>query len=358
MKLKDLLDLSSLVKLRRIHLPSYEEFYTKTRNRVGRLLEKHKKLKRRDVRKEALEIIDTAYNVISSKLDNYIEFQKIITKNPLLMKYLEVTLGSGYITKLEEIRRLKGKLRYIWLTIRRQLKYQPEEGIKREALKGVSRLLSVIKRNRKVLEEALKIKKEAVLMPGLGLMPPVIITGPPNAGKSTLAKRISRIKTEVRAYPFTTKRVLAGTTESIIKGLSIHVLDTPGILPRDYNERNIVEKRTLAVMNLPYSIVVFLIDPTKNSAVPIDEQLELLKEIMNRCPNIIVAINKVDEDLESALKVKEIIEDEFNIKAYLISALKGEGVDKLIDEVRKIYTEVSKAIVKAWEEEIVKEKMG
>ena len=358
MKLRKLLDFSSLVKLKRLHLPTYEEFYVKTRNRVGRLLEKHKRLKRRNARKESLEIIDTAYNIILSKLENYLELYKIITKNPLLMKYLETTLGPEYINKLENLRKLKNKLRYLWLTLRRQLKYQPEKGIKREALKGVSRLLSVIKRNKKLLEDALEIKKEAILMPGLGIMPPIIIAGPPNAGKSTLAKRISRIKTEVQAYPFTTKRVLAGTTESIIRGVSIHVLDTPGILPREPEKRNIVERRALAVMSLPYSIVIFLLDPTRNATTPINEQLELVKEVVNKCPNIVIAINKVDEDFDSALKLKERIEKELNINTHLISALKGEGIDKLVEDVRRIYTEASKAIVKAWEEEVVKEKMG
>lgn len=317
-------------EIRKIHLPQYEEIYAKVRNRVGKIIVKHKKSRDKNPQKVAIEILDTAYQIIRDKLLKYKEFYKKVLQSEELKTYLTTVLGEEALNTLRATAYLTNRLKNLWLTLRRELEYMPERGREiNKSIKQVSRLLSYVKRKQKLLEYSLNIKKELSLLPGLPDLPRIIVVGPPNAGKSSLASRISKTKTKVADYPFTTKVIEPGILEIINKGINITVLDTPGLLLRSDKKRNIIEKRALAAIKLPNTISIFVIDPF-STIMNLEEQLELLNQVLNLNPNVIVVINKVDIDLAKSKLVKEEIERK-GYKAIMVSALTGDGLEMLIN---------------------------
>lgn len=315
-------------EVKKIHLPQYDEIYIKVKNRVGRILLKYKKARKKNPRRIAIEILDTGYQVIRDKLLAYRVFGKAVLGNDELRTYISTVLGDEAMKTLRVATYIPNRLRNLWLTLRREIEYMPEQGKEiNQSLRQVSRLLSYIKRKKKVLQDTLEIKKEISLLPGLPGYPRIVIVGPPNAGKSSLAIKLSKTKTKIADYPFTTKIIEPGVSETIVKGLSITVLDTPGLLVRPDEKRNIIEKRALAAIKLPNTITIYVIDPF-STIVNLEEQLELLSQVINLNPNVIIVINKIDINKEEVLKTKEEVEKK-GYQPILISALTGEGIETL-----------------------------
>ncbi|KAG0450243.1 hypothetical protein HPP92_026883, partial [Vanilla planifolia] len=92
-------------------------------------------------------------------------------------------------------------------------------------------------------------------MPVVNLeIPTLCLVGAPNVGKSSLVRILSTGKPEVCNYPFTTRGILMG---HIVQNYErFQVTDTPGLLKRHDDDRNNLEKLTLAVLaHLPNAIL-------------------------------------------------------------------------------------------------------
>lgn len=317
-------------EIRRLHLPQFDEIYLKVKNRVGKLILKYKRAERKDPRRSALEILDTAFQIVNSKLLAYRQFSKLVLGNQELRTYISTVLGDEALSTLKRSAHLHNRVRNLWLTLRRELEYAPERGREiNHSLKQVSRLLSYVRRRKGVLEKSLEIKKELSLLPGLSGQPRVVIVGPPNAGKSSIANRIGKTETKIADYPFTTKAIEPGVSEKILNGIDVAVLDTPGLLDRENERRNIIERRAIAAVKLPNTVIIYVIDPF-STIMSLESQLSLYTHILNLNPNVVVVVNKIDVDREASLRVKEELEGR-GVKPVLLSALTGEGVDSLLN---------------------------
>lgn len=327
--------------VRKAHLPQFDEIYLKTRGRVGKVLRKHRLTGFKNARRAALEILDTAYNVIRDKLLSYAEFYEMVSGSEELRVYLLTVLGDGALRTLRVAANLHKRLRALWLTLRRDLEYLALQGEEvNRALNCVARLVSYVKRKRRVLERVLEIKKELAMLPGLPDTPRVVIAGPPNAGKSSLAFMISKIKTRIADYPFTTKEIVPGVFHESVGGLGVMIMDTPGLLDREDSKRNIIERRALAAIRLPKTIVVFVLDPFSD-VMGLENQFSLLHHVMRINPNVIVAVNKCDVDPETARRVAEQAAKEAYL-VYVVSALTGEGLDELAKGIATIASSLLK----------------
>ncbi len=322
----------------RIHLPQYEEIYEKVRNRIGRLIGSRRRSPQ-GYRRLALDIIDTAHNIIISKLGSYREFYEFLKNEPFLMSYVKEVYGEAVLNDIKRTAYLDSHVTRLWRTLRKHIQYMPLDGIVNEALNYAARLLSVVKRNKKSLEKVLEVKREIARTPVAkkGIVP-VIIAGPPNAGKSTLLNTLAGTEFSVAPYPFTTKKAVAAKRDG--RGLEYLLIDTPGILKSE--DHNIIERRALAFVKYPYSIVLFLLDPSPNSVLSFKEQAELIRYLSSLNPNIIIAINKVDAYPAESRSIKEFLREEGYTDVLSISAKTGEGLDRLINVLNKMLKEILK----------------
>jgi nucleolar GTP-binding protein len=166
----------------------------------------------------------------------------------------------------------------------------------------------------------------------------VIIAGPPNSGKSSIVAAISTAKPEIASYPFTTKEIHVG--HIILKDVRIQVLDTPGILDRPLTERNPIEKRAIAALKSLKGVVVVILDVSTESIYTAEEQLRVLKDIVNVSSNkkLIVVMNKVDLlDTRLHTEISEGIK-EMGLEALETSVKQGRGLRKLIEEILEFFS--------------------
>jgi GTPase len=189
-------------------------------------------------------------------------------------------------------------------------------------------------------------------MPRAGI---VTVVGKPNAGKSTLLNRIVGEKLAIVSdKPQSTRDRVVGirTTDDT----QMVVLDTPGLLNPRYELHRAM--RTTALRALADAdVVVYLADATERVPPSLEEAAELTAP--PRAP-VILALNKVDalRPVERE-ELRTLLPD-----ARFISALTGDGVDELLDELSRalpespfLYPEdeISTASVRFFVAELVRE---
>ena len=124
-------------------------------------------------------------------------------------------------------------------------------------------------------------------------LPTILIAGYPNVGKSSFIVRITGARPEIASYPFTTRGIFVG---HFMRGEQRYqVVDTPGLLDRPMEERNKIERQTIAALSHLQGVVLFILDPSEHCGYPLDSQLSLAQDIQNwiSLPMLIVA-NKAD----------------------------------------------------------------
>ena len=157
----------------------------------------------------------------------------------------------------------------------------------------------------------------------LKLLADAALVGLPNAGKSSLLRRISNAKPKVAAYPFTTIQPVLGTVDSDERQLV--VADVPGLI-EGASEGAGLGHEFLAHLERA-RVLVHVIDASEGDPAErfeqIDRELEAYGAGLSERPQIVV-LNKVDLLLAPpALD----LDDERVIAAFETSAATGAGVD-------------------------------
>lgn len=158
------------------------------------------------------------------------------------------------------------------------------------------------------------------------------ITGAPNVGKSTLLNRMLGEKLAiVSPKPQTTRNRVLGVYHG--ENFQIAFMDTPGI----HKTRTVLHKSMVASALETISevdILVFVIDAT----FPFDEEAEAIlnQREKGNIPAVLV-INKMDRTTpEKILPLIKHYSESFPFKAVVpVSALTGDGIERLMDELKK-----------------------
>jgi nucleolar GTP-binding protein len=123
--------------------------------------------------------------------------------------------------------------------------------------------------------------------------PTIIIAGYPNVGKSSFLAGITGARPKIARYPFTTKGVSLGHFTRDHK--RYQVLDTPGLLDRPLEEKNTIERQTIAALSHLPGVVLFILDPSEHCGYPLEAQLHLAETIAAWIQRpMLVAANKAD----------------------------------------------------------------
>ena len=103
--------------------------------------------------------------------------------------------------------------------------------------------------------------------------PVLVLVGMPNVGKSSIVTATSTGTPEINNYPFTTRSLKLGHV--ISPGSRYQLMDTPGVLRREEEERNAMEGLTLASVNLLPSVIIFVMDLSGTSGPQSAPRLQL-----------------------------------------------------------------------------------
>ncbi len=181
----------------------------------------------------------------------------------------------------------------------------------------------------------------------LKLIADIGIVGFPNSGKSTLISRISNAKPKTASYPFTTLKPVLGIL-NCNDSKHIAVCDIPGLIEGAHQGRGLghdflrhIERTRVLVHLVDMSVGG---DEAFKNYLSLNKELEFHNRLLIEKPQIIVA-NKMD--LEGSKDnfndfTSRIGEDvyprtkNFGGETYPISALTGQGVDKLIEVICRI----------------------
>ena len=154
------------------------------------------------------------------------------------------------------------------------------DDIMKGALAHVETLVQDRERMIKVVKEYSRSLRSVPVLDGS--VPTLVLVGSPNVGKSSLVRALSTGKPEVADYPFTTRGMSVGHVLDATIGFALYqVMDTPGLLPRSEEERNWMEKLTLASMQHIPSSILFVLDlsGTSGSKSSVRAQLQVRSEL-------------------------------------------------------------------------------
>ncbi len=177
------------------------------------------------------------------------------------------------------------------------------------------------------LGEQREIHLELKLIADVGLI------GFPNAGKSTIISSISRVKSKVASYPFTTKRPILGFVESE-KGDFI-IADLPGLIEGAHDGRGLGDRFLRHAERTKLLVQVIDMggsegrDPI-NDYEKINHELEAYGGHLISKKKILVA-NKMD--LPNANRNLKRFKRRIKEHIIPISALKKEGLEELVKTI-------------------------
>ena len=162
------------------------------------------------------------------------------------------------------------------------------------------------------------------------------IVGFPNAGKSTLISKISAAKPKIADYPFTTIIPNLGVV-TYGDGNTFVIADIPGIIEGAHKGAGLGIKFLKHIERTKLLIHMIDVSPL-NERDPLEDYVKMNNEMgsfsedLKEKPQIVV-LNKTDIIQDDSL---DEITDFFKVKkvrVFSISAITGEGIPELLDEV-------------------------
>lgn len=179
----------------------------------------------------------------------------------------------------------------------------------------------------------------------LKMIADVGIIGLPNCGKSTLLASISAAKPKIADYPFTTLEPNLGVVK--VGNFSFIAADIPGLIEGAHKGKGLGDKFLRHIERT--QILVHLLDATsqnlKKDYLQVRRELGLFSKKLLQKREIVV-INKIDLVGKFPSTSKEIPRKAGSrsagkkLKPLKISALKGEGIKQLLQEIKKLLNQV------------------
>ncbi|WVZ01436.1 hypothetical protein V8G54_027505 [Vigna mungo] len=204
--------------------------------------------------------LDALMKEIAVPLRTYVErFPNKTYLHPYERSLIELTLGDGYY----------------------EMVLQKVDGLRKRVVSVGKEHASLCAKSSSKREAEERLSETLRAMPVINLeMPTLCLVGAPNVGKSSLVHVLSTGKPEICNYPFTTRGILMGHIIFNIK--RFQVTDTPGLLRRHEEDRNNLEKLTLAVLSHLPTAVLYVHDLSGECGTSPSDQFSIYKELRER----------------------------------------------------------------------------
>lgn len=279
---------------------------------------------------------------------NFPECQQL---HPYEQSLLELTLGPGtYEETLQRVDLLRKRIldfgkNCASVCAKSTSKREAEERLE----EGVTKLEDMFKKHGKAVDDLKEIAKVLRAMPVVHpRTPTVCLVGAPNVGKSSLVRILSSGKPEVCNYPFTTRGISMG--HFFVDSVRYQVTDTPGLLKRPDEERNNIEKLTLAALEHLPTAVLYVHDLTGECGTSVPDQLSIyrhVKALFSERPWLDV-VSKADllqePPVETPAEEAESYMLAGPVGALRVSVQTEQGLDELVRKVHALLSEHSKTL--------------
>ncbi|GMH14211.1 hypothetical protein Nepgr_016052 [Nepenthes gracilis] len=197
---------------------------------------------------------------------------------------------------------------------------------------ALGRMCTVVKRISPSLAYLEQIRQHMARLPSIDPNTrTILICGYPNVGKSSFMNKITRADVDVQPYAFTTKSLFVGHTD--YKYLRYQVIDTPGILDRPFEDRNIIEMCSITALAHLRAAVLFFLDISGSCGYSIAQQAALFHSIKSLFMNkpLIIVCNKIDlQPIESISEEDRKLVME--MKAEALKTVIGQGSEPTNEE--------------------------
>ncbi|XP_048541658.1 nucleolar GTP-binding protein 1-like [Triticum urartu] len=160
---------------------------------------------------------------------------------------------------------------------------------------ALGRMCTVLKRISPSLAYLEQIRQHMARLPSIDPNTrTILICGYPNVGKSSFMNKVTRADVDVQPYAFTTKSLVVGHAD--YKYLRYQVIDTPGILDRPFEDRNIIEMCSITALAHLRAAVLFFLDISGSCGYTIAQQAALFHSIKSLFMNkpLVIVCNKTD----------------------------------------------------------------
>ncbi|MEW5895487.1 MAG: GTPase ObgE [Candidatus Omnitrophota bacterium] len=182
--------------------------------------------------------------------------------------------------------------------------------------------------------------EQKVLFLELKLIADVGLVGFPNAGKSTLINSISKVRSKIASYPFTTKQPVLGVVEDP-DGKSFVVADLPGLIEGAHTGRGLGDRFLKHAERT--RVLIHIIDMAgEDGRDPLDDYQTICNELTAYSDQLavkktLIVANKMDlpQAQENLKRFRQYIDQPL----FTISALGGENLDSLVKELRRLLAE-------------------
>lgn len=171
----------------------------------------------------------------------------------------------------------------------------------------------------------------------LKLIADVGIVGFPNAGKSTLISKISKVRSKIANYPFTTRQPILGVVETD-DHFHFVVADLPGLIEGAHAGRGLGDRFLKHAERT--KILLHLIDMAgSEDRDPLDDYEKIENELVLYSDQLtlkkrFVVANKMD--LPEAARNLRRFKRKYGKDIISISALEGKGLESLVEKMKDI----------------------
>jgi nucleolar GTP-binding protein len=277
-------------------------------------------------KKTALAKVTAVGDIIVTTLSGYVErFPRIEKEEDFFPQLVDIVIGvdrykkalgavNWCATKVEKLKNDTLK------DIRRTKDPEIIESLRRGFYGRVNSYVDRISDDLLFLQDAKnKFRKLPAIDPAT---PTLVVAGFPNVGKSKLVTELSTAEPKIAPYPFTTKGIIVG--HILDDWRKFQIIDTPGLLDREFEKRNDIEKQAVLALRYLTDVMLFVVDPSETCGFDRAVQEKLLSTVKENFKDVTIIVAESKSDI---LKTGD--------DRLFFSAQSGENMDVLTDTVIK-----------------------